>query len=356
MNLKHVLIDFERLKYPNCGLGQYSLNLARELGQQLSPNLRATYLVPKPLVGQFGATPNYLPVRSYFKKIRFTLPKADLWHSTHQDSEYGPRSSKAKILLTIHDLNFLTEKVPVKAQARLQDLQHKVNGAAAITTVSEFTAQEVRQHLDLRGKPLHVIYNGVDLSHLEHAPISECPKWAPEAPFFLALGVVTRKKNFHVLIEMMRHFPEYDLVIAGFHDRQYVPQIHREIEKFGLEHQIILPGEVSGGIKTWLFQNCAMFLFPSLLEGFGIPVAEAMSYGKPVVCSNLCSLPEVGGDQAYYWRDFKAESMAQVAQQCWQDFQKNPREKAQSLIAQAKKFTWARAASKYIEVYQKTLE
>ena len=122
MKKPQLVVDFERLKYPNCGLGVYSLNLAKEIGRHTDPRWQTSFLLPQSEVGRFGVETRYIPVRSYLKVIRLTLPKADLWHMTHQDSQFGPKNSRTPTVLTIHDLNFLTEKESNKAEQRLKEL------------------------------------------------------------------------------------------------------------------------------------------------------------------------------------------------------------------------------------------
>ena len=77
----------------------------------------------------------------------------------------------------------------------------------------------------------------------------------------------------------------------------------------GLEERIILPGEISDMDKYWLYKNCEAFVFPSMYEGFGLPVIEAMNFGKPVFLSTFSSLPEVGGKYALYWENFDSQLM-----------------------------------------------
>ena len=87
------------------------------------------------------------------------------------------------------------------------------------------------------------------------------------------------------------------------------------VKKMGLDEQIIFLGFVSDEEMSALYQACKAVVFPSLFEGFGAPVLEAMSYGKPVLCSNVTSLPEVGGDTVIYFDPRKIESIVNAIQQ-----------------------------------------
>jgi glycosyltransferase involved in cell wall biosynthesis len=114
-----------------------------------------------------------------------------------------------------------------------------------------------------------------------------------------------------------------------------------------------MPGAVDEATKLWLYAHCEAFLFPSLSEGFGLPVAEAMTFGKPVFISNLTSLPEVGGEDAFYFENFEPESMAQVVGEGLRDFQRNALRR-ERLRQRAARFSWRSVAAEYWKLYQET--
>ena len=105
--------------------------------------------------------------------------------------------------------------------------------------------------------------------------------------------------------------------------------------------------------KAWYYKNCAAFVFPSIAEGFGLPVIEAMHFGKPVFLSKFTSLPEVGGNAAYYFDNFDAKHMQQIFKEGMQDF--IARNRADEMLAQADKFSWEQAANQYLELYSECL-
>jgi glycosyltransferase involved in cell wall biosynthesis len=118
----------------------------------------------------------------------------------------------------------------------------------------------------------------------------------------------------------------------------------------GVADRVHIPGPVPEEDKAWYFKNCESFLFPSLAEGFGAPVVEAMTFGKPLFLSNRTSLPEVAGDVAFYFRNFEADHMRQVYYEGMKEYGRNGlREK---IIARGSDFSWERSAAKYVEVYK----
>jgi len=97
-------------------------------------------------------------------------------------------------------------------------------------------------------------------------------------------------------------------------------------------------------------KNCLAFLFPSTAEGFGLPVIEAMYFGKPILLSSCTSLPEIGGDCAYYFDHFEPEHMRSVLKNSLEDYKKNlPLEKIKT---RGRSFSWETAAAQYIEIYR----
>ena len=102
---------------------------------------------------------------------------------------------------------------------------------------------------------------------------------------------------------------DYELIIAG-NISNYFERILEEARKWNVEDRVNIIGPISEGLKHWYLKNCLAFAFPSIAEGFGLPVVEAMYYGKPIFLSSYTSLPEVGGDLATYFnKEFDPEGM-----------------------------------------------
>jgi glycosyltransferase involved in cell wall biosynthesis len=365
-----VLIDLEKLKVPNCGLGQYSLHLVRAILRSRGDSFRPVLFVPRgrerlfPEPGVRFATVRPWKKERFVERIRPWLGPlvgcnrcCDLWHSTNQLSKYLPLDPSVPVIFTIHDLNFLhTDKSDRKKDTQLEQMQRKVDRAVALTAVSAFTASEVRGNLDLKGKAVRVIHNGATLGDDADA---ERPAFLPPGRFLFSIGAIDRAtKNFHVLVDFLGKLPDYRLVIAGNHGRKnspYVSEIHRKAAAAGVGDRLIMPGEIADATRKWLYQHCDAFLFPSLAEGFGLPVIEAMSCGKPVFMANATSLPEVGGPLGFYWESFHADDMARVFRDGMSVCLLDP-DYSTKLQAHARQFSWERAAAGYISLYEEVLE
>ena len=156
---------------------------------------------------------------------------------------------------------------------------------------------------------------------------------------------------------MLVNLPEYDLVLSGKNETEYgKTKLAETISKLKLENRVHITGKVSDTDKQYYLKNCTAFVFPSLREGFGIPPIEAMRFGKPVFMSNNTSLPEIGGNHAFYWDNYNPDDMAKVVKEGLQKFNTNNVELSKAYETHAKSFDWKKAASEYLEVYRTVLK
>lgn len=342
-----IAFDAERMKYPDTGLYHFCLHLGHALlRQQQAFDANVSFYVRPAQRHVFGPDANIIPQHSLQK---FWMPSArnyDVWHATYQATNYFPASTNAKMVLTIHDLNFLHEpKTQRKRSAYLKKLAKKIKRADEVAVISHFVKKEVEENFDIPAGKIHVIYNGSNIVS-ELQPV--VPAIVPARPFFFSIGTVLPKKNFHVLPRMLRN-QDYSLVIAGaIYDKEYAEKIKMEAKSIGVADQVILTGPVTEAEKYWYLQHCSAFAFPSLAEGFGLPVIEAMHFGKPALLSSFTSLPEIGGEAAYYFENFDAGHMTELAARAVQEFDAS---RAQASRNRALLFNWDRAARQYFELY-----
>ncbi|MFN0036596.1 MAG: glycosyltransferase family 4 protein [Saprospiraceae bacterium] len=343
-----------RLRNPYSGLGQYCLQLGHALTAQQPEGLDFACLVPKEREGEFGEGMTYKSVKPWHKIFAPTFGES-LWHCMHQDSEYLPRSRKTPLAITIHDLNFLDrpDYSEAKKSRRMAAMQQKINRAKGLVYISEYVRQWVQQHLEVpAGMVESVIYNGGSFK----LPTSNVqrPTSNVQRPFFFSIGIHP-KKNYHVLMPLLAEFKAFRWIIAGPDSRGYRAKIEQEAARFGVAERIEFCGPVGDEAKLEYYENCTALLFPSLSEGFGLPVVEAMSLGKPVFLSDRTSLPEIGGSEAYYFKDFEPHTLKETFAAGMKDFEKDP-EKPARMQAWAAQFTWEKAAGQYLEFYQKLIK
>ena len=143
------------------------------------------------------------------------------------------------------------------------------------------------------------------------------------------------------------------LLIAGItQNDNYKNRIISEAKKWNVEDRVIFTGAVSENDKQWYYKNCEAFVFPSISEGFGLPVIEAMHFGKPVVLSTSTSLPEIGGSEAYYFNSFEPDNMQKTLSNALNEYSGA---KAQRIKKWSEQFSWETSARQYLALYSKLL-
>lgn len=352
-----VLIDCSSLRYLHTGLGQSTYFFSREIAAREAGQFDFYFLVYPSSRSLIGANPGKMVTVNWFRRhvaagLQPSLFKTyDLWHVTSENSRITHFSPSSRVLLTLHGLHYLDEDAPEVAAVKLRQTQQLVNRCHGIATVSEYTANLVRKHIDLGTRPLKVIHHGVDDDRVREF---KRPNGIPDGKFLFSIGSFFERKNFHVLLPFLKNLDGYGLVLAGDARRGYGEHIRSEIERLGLNHRVFLPGEVDEAGKNWLYRHCDAFVFPSLSEGFGIPVLEAMKAGKPVFCSRYGSLPEVGGDHAFYWEDFNPETMRELFMNKMEHVRQSP-DWEERCRQYADQFTWKKAVDSYFAYYAEIL-
>lgn len=349
--MKKLLVDIYKVKLPNSGLGQFSLNFHRALQSNSSKEFDLHFLHPSNFDIPQNSEAKYLQASFKNRYLHKVGPDYNLWHSLHQFPAHLPPKNTPQ-LLTIHDLNFLTEKSSKKSDRYLKKLQKNVDRADFISSISHFTSDIIKKHLNLNGKQVHIIHNGVEFNKIE---ASKKPTYLHEEKFFLSIGIFNAKKNFHVLLDLLTHFKDHKLVIAGDNNTSYGTKLKEDLKRLKLQDRVILPGMISEREKHYLYSHCLAFLFPSKAEGFGLPIIEAMSAGKPVFCSNSSSLPEIGGDAAYYWDNYDAMEMAKVVANGLDSFNSNKLLNIKRMKDHAAKYNWENCINSYLSLYSKLI-
>ncbi len=274
------------------------------------------------------------------------------------------RRSGLKTVVTIHDVGFQ------KFLEQYQRLWWRLYGgrisnfaareATHVIAVSEATKGDLIEKLGVSPDKITVIYEGVDHNKFKvqssKFKIDETRrKYGIDGNYLLFVGTVQPRKNLVRLIKsfsMLRpRFPELDLVIAG-KKGWLADEIYAAPKDFGVEKRVKFLGYVSTDEVVTLLNGAKALVFPSLYEGFGLPVLEAMACGCPVVTSNISSLPEVVGEAGILVDPHSVEDVARGINQAL-EFSEEARQTAiERGIRQAKKFNWQKAARETIEVFE----
>lgn len=344
-----VVFDCERMKYPNTGLFAFCDNVASCLVKQRQALHSSLCLyVPAKYKGRWGDDVGYRTVKFTDRMHLSCSPRVSVWHSSNQQPAVIPPKGIRQVL-TVHDLNFLYDKPLAKHRAYLSALQKHIDRADHIVAVSESTKRDLMDNIDMKGKYVEVVYNGLNQFDGDITP----PVSKPTGKFLFSVGAVLPKKNFHVLTALLRG-NDYHLIIAG-NKSPYEKRIMEEAENFGVADRVSVIGPVTEPVKYWYIKNCTAFLFPSVAEGFGLPVIEAMYYQKPIFLSDRTSLPEIGGSHVFYFdHNFDPETMLVQFNKGLAAFEKGEVDKEQ-MKQHALSFSWERTARRYIEIYNELL-
>ncbi|MFO1410216.1 MAG: glycosyltransferase [Steroidobacteraceae bacterium] len=241
----------------------------------------------------------------------------------------------------MHDFNYLAERRGLRRWRHERRLWRQLRTADELVAISALVADDARRALPWR-VPVHVIHNGVaDLSGMHRHPPAE-----PEADgFLLHVSRMSPSKNVEALLALAAAWPGQRFVLAG--PAGPCVERHRAACRAAGLRNVRFLTDVSDAEKAWLYAHCAGFLFPSIVEGFGLPPLEAMCFGKPVFVARRASLPEVCGPAAVYIDEFAPAALRALIEPALHP--DAPRVAA--LRAQARRFAWGEACERYLELY-----
>ena len=256
----------------------------------------------------------------------------------------GPIAISNKII-TIHDLAFLENpswysKSYVILYKFLTPLSAKTS--KRILTVSEFSKKEIINKLGINSEKIEVIYNAATKCESENKSIlSNVPE-----RFLLAVSSIDPRKNFERLVRVFSHLCDYNLVVVGSGYRSFSGVNIKTDSK-----NIYFLGRVSDAELTSLYKKAMAFIYPSLYEGFGIPPIEAMSYGCPVIVSDIDVLHEVCGDAALYINQYdEIDIKNKIKEICFNpSLREELREKGYKNIS---RFSWVNSANKIKKILE----
>jgi glycosyltransferase involved in cell wall biosynthesis len=344
-----IIVDTGRASTLNSGLGQVVFRFAEALAENPPGDMEFTFLVHSKMEPIFTSAFNFHTVVS--SPLRRLAPRlfstGDIWHILNPDSRSVPLRHPG-IILTVHDLRVLSVKHGNRARSYRRRLQELINNSIGITAISEFTRTDTKNSFSLPPVPFDVISNGISAPAIsEPGPITDI-----QSPYLLALGLFEEKKRFHLLIQMMAYLPEFNLYLAGFNDNAYGEECRQLAADSGCSQRIHFAGPVDENLKWQLYANSEALVFPSELEGFGLPVLEAMAMGKPVFISNDGALPETGGRHANHFTSLNPEDMASQVKTSMRIKQQTSASEREQY---ARSFTWQRAVEHYLDFYRSVL-
>jgi glycosyltransferase involved in cell wall biosynthesis len=363
-----VAIDARKLH--DFGIGTYIRNLLRHLarldsdteyvllcrepdlgaGAQLAPNFR-TVLEP---------SPNYSIREQVHVPWVLRRERPDVFHSPHY---VLPPAVRCKSVVTIHDTIHLT--LPQYLPNRMAYLYAKASMWSAarrsdrILTVSEASKRDILRLLDVPADKVVVVYNAID-ERFSREPNAEDvarvrERFQLDQRFVLYVGNIRPHKNLVRLIEAFHELrrgelEDLKLLIIGDEISKY-PALRLAVHRLKLHKHVRFLGYLQDDTLAILYRLAAVFAFPSLYEGFGLPPLEAMASGTPVVTSNVSSLPEVAGDAAILVDPYDTGSIVDGLRRVLTDPALAADLRARGL-ARARAFSWEQSVRKTHRLYQ----
>ena len=361
---------------PNpAGAGTYTLNLVRALARIDGDHDYVVYARTHttPYLGGLPANFDVVDIgeKSRWSRLlweQVSLPldlkrrKARLLHSPHHTTPipYCP----CPRVLTVHDVTFfiLPERYPLVRRLYFQMLTiAAARRSKAVLVPSSSVADEASSFLGLPRARISVTHEGVDpaFKRLDRAACSKLALERYDLPegYLLSLGTREPGKNREAILWSMRYLVDLGgdphLAIVG--QRAWgAAQEEGLVAQLGLEDRVHFTGYVHQEDLPALYNAASVFLFPSLYEGFGLPVLEAMACGTPVVTSNVSALPDVAGDAAILVDPHDAHAIADAVNLLWNDAAEAGRLRSAGL-ERAARFTWEACAEATLAAYRRVL-
>ena len=370
-----IYIDISAAVHGRAGLGRYAESLARALVQEHPKRFAFFYNRDRetnPLAG-LERVPTQT-VRAGYKPWRMAVwlgqflglgferlvPEAELYHATEH---LLLPLKRVPTVLTVHDLIyhlFPEHHKPLNYWFLNRAMPLFVQRAKAVIAVSESTKQDLIRCYGVHSDKITVVHEAAAPHFCPASPgaiVSARARYGLPERFILTVGTIEPRKNLSRLLDALQRLRKKGdnarLVVVGSKGWLYEGFFHH-LEELQLGDAVLLPGYVPDADLPAVYSAARVFVLPSLYEGFGLSVLEAMACGTAVVCSRTSSLPEVGGDAARYFDPTDVEEMAEAIGALWHD-EALRMETGRRGLAQAARFSWRRAAEETMAVYQRAM-
>ncbi|NMB72452.1 MAG: glycosyltransferase family 4 protein [Bacteroidales bacterium] len=364
--------DAKRAFFNRSGLGNYSRNTLWQLVTYFpshqyvlyTPSLKNRIELPYEdkvtLVSQDPALPSVFSSwwRSFHITRRIRHDKLSLFHGLSNELPFGIHRSGVPSVVTIHDLIFLqypelykiTDVLIYKAK-----FSSACRNANAIIAVSRQTADDIVRYFSVPPEKVHVVYQSCNplfamkISSEDQQRIKE--KYRLPSEYILSVGTIEERKNQLRILEALNHKNiRIPLVLVG-KEKAYALKIRKYIAANKMRNVILL-NEIENEDLPAIYQGALLFVYPSLIEGFGIPILEALYSGVPVITSEGGCFPEAGGPDSLYVNPRRSDQIAEAIDSLLKD-PSRCRKMRDAGKEYARNFSPETVASRLMEVYQK---
>lgn len=366
-------IGIDARKLTDFGIGTYIQNLLPALARVDSRNRYLIFARPEhqERVAELPDNFTFVPerARGYSARELVALPwqmlrhRLDLFHATHYVLPY---LTPCKTVVSIHDIihvlypEFLPNRLAFLYASTM--IRHSLSSGDRIIASSQNTKTDLLETFGVDGEKIKVVYLGVPARFRrkveESAARATLERHGLTEPYVLFVGNPKPHKNLDNVVRSFARAKELrqfdaDLVCVGDHGGEAV-RVRQQAESLGIGDQFKLVGRVPSDDLPAIYQRAELFLYPTLYEGFGFPVVEAMASGVPVVTSNKSALKEVAEGYADLVNPLDVEEMAGAVALCMTD-PEHRQALARLGLRRAEDFRWQRTAKKTLEIYLQTL-
>ena len=367
--------DAKRAFYNNRGLGNYARSLIEGLGQFYPENQYFLY-TPKCSGGRIKnwSIPQKTSIReprgflrlfpglwrSYYSVKDISSDDLDIYHGLSHELPWGIEKSGVRSIVTIHDL--IAFRFPhlfpwPDRKIYMKKMAYACQKADLVVAICEQSKRDIQEYLNISGEKIKVLYQSVHPRFYEFSDEAltkkMLSKWNISFPYILFVGALEERKNVLTLVKAysaIKQSKEYGLILVG-RGGNYKKKIEDLVGKLRIDKKVKVLSQVDSQELPFLYSGCTLFCYPSLFEGFGLPVAEALFCGKPVIVSQGSSFPEVGGKGSVYVDPGKKDSLINALETVLDDEDRQA-EMIRMGREHVKKFHWEKTTEKLMRVYR----
>jgi glycosyltransferase involved in cell wall biosynthesis len=370
--------DAKRLFNNFTGLGNYSRTLVNNLAKYYPEN---QYVLYTPSYKDATETQVFLKSETiktivpktfsaaYWRSLgilkQLKIDKIELYHGLSHEIPLKIHKTGIKSIVTIHDLIFKVYPNTYSSIDRMiydTKFRYSCQHADCIVAVSESTKWDIVNYFNIEPIKIEVIYQACNALFGQTKPIEKVKEITSELglpdEYLLYVGSVVERKNLVTLINAYAYLPEtykIPLVIVG-RGNNYKKRVLESIMKLKLEKKVYwIENLDSNDYLQAIYQQAKIFIYPSLYEGFGIPIVEALLNKTPVITSNTSSLPEAGGPSSWYIDPLNAEQLAYAIEKILTDEKQKEKMAEEGYQYVCKTFDEKAITSKLTGLYERTL-
>lgn len=368
--------DAKRAFHNSRGLGNYSRDTIRILGTYFNENV---YILFNPKVknnipfqrseNTHSVTPNTI-LGTLFPSIWRSIgicksikkQKLDIYHGLSQELPWGIKKTGAKSIVTMHDAIFMRYPELYSRIYRaifIKKNKYACKNANHIIAISEQTKRDIIKYFDAKETKISVVYQGCN--YIFREPIFEDTKekirkkYNLPDTYILNVGAIEKRKNIALILEAMQLSKvKLHLLIVGKHTA-YVAELKKRIIELELESQVTFLHNVETRDLPAIYNMAEIFIYPSIFEGFGIPILEALCTGTPVITSTGSCFEETGGAYSRYINPYDSKQLGSAINEIHNNDEMKLIMKAEGLKF-AEKFTEKNIAKNLMDVYNFTLK